>query len=151
MPEGRIIPCTSPEQPGWLSLHLQLWPHHGPEVHLREMAALCAAPERFGQFLFLAPDGETQGFVEVAMRTDYVNGTRTSPVAFLEGIYVIPSARRQGIARMLVDRATQWARERGCSEFASDALFENQVSHAMHRALGFQETERVVYFCKPIR
>jgi aminoglycoside 6'-N-acetyltransferase I len=38
----------------------------------------------------------------------------------------------------------------GCTELASDALLDNQTSHAMHEALGFVETERVVYFLKPL-
>ncbi len=33
---------------------------------------------------------------------------------------------------------------------ASDADIGNVVSHAMHEALGFAETERVVYFRKPV-
>jgi aminoglycoside 6'-N-acetyltransferase I len=43
-----------------------------------------------------------------------------------------------------------WGRTQGCSEFASDALLENSDSHSMHRALGFEETERVVYFRKSL-
>ena len=112
------------------------------------MSAFCADPDRFAQFV--AYDGKRKpvGFVEVALRSDYVNGTTTSPVAFLEGIYVVPLARRQGIARALVIRAEQWAHSAGCSEFASDARIENAASHSMHRALRFSETERVVYFRK---
>jgi aminoglycoside 6'-N-acetyltransferase I len=35
-------------------------------------------------------------------------------------------------------------------ELASDALLDNNGSHAMHEALGFTETERVVYFRKAL-
>jgi len=114
------------------------------------MRSLCATPERFAQYISLSPDGQTQGFVEVALRTDYVNGTKSTPVAFLEGIYVVPGARRQGVARELVAAAESWAGSRGCREFASDALLENEASHAMHRALGFQESQRVVFFRKQV-
>ncbi len=41
-----------------------------------------------------------------------------------------------------------WAKERGLTELASDALLDNSVSHAAHKAIGFEETERVVYFRK---
>ena len=94
--------------------------------------------------------GEAQGLVEIALRSDYVNGTDSSPVGFLEGLYVAPGFRRQGIARLLVEKAQQWAREQGCREMASDALLENKASQDMHLALGFEETERVVYFRKPL-
>lgn len=39
----------------------------------------------------------------------------------------------------------------GCGELASDAPLENAASHAMHHALGFVETERVVFFKKALR
>jgi aminoglycoside 6'-N-acetyltransferase I len=143
-----IRPCASPEQAGWLELRVALWPHHDPEAHVAEMARFCAEPARFGQFLAIADDGEVQGFVEVALRSDYVNGTHSRPVAFVEGVYVVSHARRRGVARSLVQAAEQWARARGCRELASDARIDNPVSHALHGALGFEETERVVFFRK---
>ncbi len=112
------------------------------------MTAFCAQPQRFGQFIAVSDDGAPQGFIEIALRSDYVNGTNSSPVAFLEGIYVTPHARKLGVAKALVRTAEAWARERGCIEFASDAAVDNESSHAMHRALGFAETERVVFFRK---
>ena len=42
--------------------------------------------------------------------------------------------------------ACDWARHAGCREIASDAVLENSISHAVRRALGFEETERVVFF-----
>jgi aminoglycoside 6'-N-acetyltransferase I len=145
-----IVQCTSVEQEGWLDLRQQLWPHCPREEHLAEMSSFCAQPERFAQFVAYAGSGQAVGFSEVAVRTDYVNGTDSSPVAFLEGIYVVPEARRMGTARTLVAAAERWAVGRGCRELASDAALENETSHAMHRALGFQETERVVFFRKPL-
>lgn len=126
----------------------QLWPHCTADEHLAEMEQFVADPGRFAQFLAVGAPGEAIGLVEVALRHDHVNGTQTSPVAFLEGIYVVPQARRSGVARRLVAAAEQWALDRGCAEFASDARLENIASHAMHAALGFVETERVVYFRK---
>jgi aminoglycoside 6'-N-acetyltransferase I len=145
------IPCKSVDQPGWLELREQLWPHHPSAEHLAEMATFLASPERFAQFIEYDRSGSALGLVEVALRSDYVNGTNSSPVASLEGIYVVPHARRQGIARMLVAEAERWAASVGCSEFASDALIDNARSHAMHVALGFEETERVVFFSKALR
>lgn len=129
---------------------MALWPEGPAAIHRREMAAFLAQPDRYGPFVAYGGDGAAAGFAEVAIRTDYVNGTESSPVAFLEGIYVSPAARRQGVARRLVDAVEAWALGRGCRELASDALLDNDESHAMHRALGFAETERVVYFRKPI-
>jgi aminoglycoside 6'-N-acetyltransferase I len=112
------------------------------------MEAFLAQPERFVQFVAYAEQGQPVGFVEAALRHDYVNGTESSPVAFLEGVYVTPTHRRRGVARSLVAAVTGWAIEHGCRELASDAAIDNELSHRMHHSLGFAETERVVYFRK---
>jgi aminoglycoside 6'-N-acetyltransferase I len=90
------------------------------------------------------------GLAEASARIDYVNGTSTSPVVFLEGLYVLPAYRRRGVARALVGDVHRWARSRGLTELASDSPLDNTVAHAVHRALGFAETERVVYFSMPV-
>jgi ribosomal protein S18 acetylase RimI-like enzyme len=50
----------------------------------------------------------------------------------------------------LIERAEAWAVERGCPEFASDALIDNGVSAAAHRALGFEDVEQIRCFWKPL-
>lgn len=112
------------------------------------MAAQLEDPRSFAAFV--AHDGKPVGFAEAAVRTDYVNGADSSPVPFLEGLYVVPEARRKGAAADLVAAVAAWAREMGYRELASDARLENEASHALHRALGFEETERVVFFRKSL-
>ena len=145
-----IEACSSDEQNGWLSLRAALWPDSSRSEHVDEMRALLQTPERFSQFVAYSEAGVAVGFIEAALRHDYVNGTESSPVAFLEGVYVVPEFREQGIASRLVAKVEDWARALGCTEFASDAPIENQASHAVHTALGFRETERVVYFSKSL-
>ena len=101
--------------------------------------------------LAVAADGSVLGFVEASKRADYVNGTSSSPVAFLEGLYVVPRARCRGVARTLVESVVRWALDQGCTELASDALIDNLTAHTVHRSLGFEETERVVYFRRALR
>jgi aminoglycoside 6'-N-acetyltransferase I len=141
--------CTSADAPGWLDLRLALWPA-SREEHLAEMALMAANPQRFAAFIAHASTGAALGLAEAAIRTDYVNGAQSSPVGFLEGLYVVPHARRNGLARALVAEIAHWARDCRCSEMASDAALANFASHAVHRALGFEETERVVFFRKQL-
>jgi aminoglycoside 6'-N-acetyltransferase I len=132
----------------WLALRLALWPEENEEGHRRGMADA----RRRGHLVLLARDLEgTLGFIEASVRKDYVNGTSGSPVGFLEGLYVVPQSRRRGVARALVERAIAWAREHGCTELASDSLLDNLEAQAVHRAIGFEESERVVYFRRDIR
>ncbi|RKP45218.1 GNAT family N-acetyltransferase [Trinickia fusca] len=125
-----------------------LWPHTSVDDHAHETEQLLAAPHQYAMAIAISSKGEALGFAEAAIRHDYVNGCDTSPVLFLEGIYVVPSMRRQGIARALCTSIEQWGSSHACAEFASDTSIDNVDAQALHRALGFDETERVVFFRK---
>ena len=94
-------------------------------------------------------NGALCGFVEVGSRP-YAEGCESSPVGYIEGWWVDADVREQGIGRALIDAAEQWARAKGYSEMASDALLENSISHSAHRALGYAEVERLVTFRKSL-
>src|SRR5262249_22755976 len=133
-------------QDQWVGLRFALWPGEDLELMAREAPALLTKPDML--VLVAREAGSVIGFAEASVRRDYVNGCETSPVAFLEGIYVTPAHRHRGVARALVAAIESWAKAQGLGELASDALLDNARSHAMHQALGFSETERVVYFRK---
>jgi aminoglycoside 6'-N-acetyltransferase I len=118
-------------------------------MHAAEMVEWVARPDAV-VFVAEREGGRgLAGFAEVATRP-YADGCETSPVAYLEGWYVDPDARRHGVGRALVRAAEGWARERGLREFASDALLENVISQRAHEALGFVEVERAVRYRKPL-
>ncbi len=142
--------CSSLDQPGWLDLRLALWADATAEDHRGYMAISLSQPERFLQLMMYDERHEPVGFIEASIRTDYVNGTESSPVGFVEGVFVVPAWRRRGVARQLYAAIADWARARGCRELASDALIDNEASQRAHRALGFRETERVVYFTREL-
>jgi aminoglycoside 6'-N-acetyltransferase I len=138
--------CASLDHPGWLQMRVALWADATADDHRAYMAISLAQPERFLQLMMYDENHQPIGFIEGSIRGDYVNGTETSPVGFVEGVYVVPEWRRKGVARQLFAAIGDWARARGCRELASDALLANEASQRAHRALGFEETERVVYF-----
>lgn len=101
--------------------------------------------------IFLAYDGENAiGFAQCGLRYDYVEGTDSSPVGYLEGIYVETSYRRQGYARLLLSACEIWAKEQGCTEFASDCELHNQESLHFHIKVGFEEANRIICFVKKL-
>jgi aminoglycoside 6'-N-acetyltransferase I len=129
----------------WAELSHALW----PEVAREELLAGIVRTARKGEYRgFLAlQDDRPVGFAELGIRP-YANGCESQPVAFLEAIWVAPEARRRGIGRALLAHLEALARAEGHTEIGSDALIDNHASHAAHRAWGFAETERVVYFRK---
>lgn len=134
----------------WVALREALWPHGSAEDLQREASTLLDKEPAAAAFLVRDQAGTPVAFAEATLRVDYVNGCSTSPVAFLEGIYVRADWRRRGVARLLCNAVETWARECGCSELASDTEIENEDSQSVHEALGFDESERVVCYHKRI-
>ncbi|MFA3778984.1 aminoglycoside 6'-N-acetyltransferase [Yersinia sp. 1652 StPb PI] len=135
---------------GWIKLRTQLWPNHGSDAHHRDGENIIFCSDKLISFVAIADSGHIVGFADASLRHDYVNGCDNTPVVFLEGIFVTETYRRKGIAAQLVTAVQTWGRVNGCCELASDTAIDNIASQKMHQSLGFQETERVVFFKKPI-
>ena len=100
---------------------------------------------------FLAYAEETAvGFAQCQLRHDYVEGTDSSPVGYLEGIYVADGYRKQGVAKALLSACESWAKTKGCTEFASDCEPDNVQSLQFHLNVGFEEANRIICFTKKI-
>ena len=141
---------TPADAPAWEAMRHALWPDES-ESHGRQVAAYLRGELSMPLEVLLAVDDRDRpiGFVELFMRP-YAEGCTSSPVAFLEGWYVEPAWRRRGVGAVLIRASEDWGRAQGCTEFASDALLDNTVSHAAHHALGFEEVERLVTFRKSL-
>ena len=101
--------------------------------------------------IFLCRIGdEAVGFAQCQLRHDYVEGTHTSPVGYLEGIFIEPDFRHMGHGKELLLACENWAKEMGCTEFASDCELDNVNSLRFHMAVGFSEANRIICFTKPL-
>ena len=111
---------------------------------VREIPA-CLAPSPGNAIIPVAgrPGAGLAGFTGLGLR-DHAEGC--GPVADAEGRYVDADLRGPAIGQNLVRAGEDWARARGLSGIASDALVANKASIAAHRALGFTEAERIVRF-----
>lgn len=101
-------------------------------------------------FVAESENGKLCGFIEVGQRP-YAEGCEASPVAYIEGWYVNADMQRQGVGRKLVQTAESWAKENSFTEIASDTWIENETSIEAHKALGFDEVERLVCFVKSLK
>ena len=130
------------------ALALALWPDHQPEELRQELAQLMDDKE--AAFFLLEEENRPVGFAQCQLRHDYVEGTSTSPVGYLEGIYVSPGLRGRGGARALLEACERWAANLGCTEFASDCELSNSASLAFHLKVGFEEAGRIICFAKKL-
>lgn len=129
-------------------LEILLWPDHTVDELAEEMSSLLVNRECA---VFLAFAGnQPVGFAQCQLRHDYVEGTETSPVGYLEGVFVKETERKQGIARKLVSACMNWAKDQDCAEFASDCELTNLESQSFHQAVGFHEANRLVAYVRQL-
>ena len=134
--------------PTLAELACQLWPDNAVAEMQDDMAEILAQKDAA---FFLAYDGEKAiGFAQCQLRHDYVEGTDSSPVGYLEGIYVTDGYRKRGIARELLSACESWAKTKGCCEFASDCELGNVQSLQFHLNVGFEEANRIICFTKKL-
>jgi aminoglycoside 6'-N-acetyltransferase I len=132
----------------WIGLRKALWPDCPENRHELEINHILSS-----QGIVLIAESSSQspvGFAEISRRGDHVSGTFTTPTAYLEGWYVAPAYRRQGIGKALIRSAEEFALQAGFTELASDAEMNNHEGIEIHNRLGFIEVERTVHLINPL-
>ncbi len=125
---------------------VMMWSSHSVEDLLSEFAETVNS-EKAQVFLKHVQDIPA-GFAQCGLRHDYVEGTNSSPVGYLEGIFVKEEYRKRGYAKELLSACENWAKKQGCTEFASDCELNNKGSFDFHKSMGFKEANRVICFTK---
>jgi aminoglycoside 6'-N-acetyltransferase I len=120
MPQTYLRHALPSDAASWEKLRCLLWPDgasdHGPEIAsffdetLTEPAAVLVVETSSDGIVAIA---------ELSIRTD-LPGYEGKRVGYVEGLYVLPELRGQGIARKLLRESRTWAREQECVAFASD-------------------------------
>jgi len=136
----------------WSRLRQELWDHHTDEKDRLDFARYERRKVEGTAVSFLARSetGQYLGFLDSDLRNDYVEGAESSPVWYVEGIFVIPSAQGKGIGRLLFQTLEAHARSQGYTEIASDCELDDTESEAFHKAVGFREAIRSIHLVKRI-
>jgi len=130
------------------TLALKLWPDNDGVILRSEFEELLQSNN---DMVYLAVvEGEYIGFIHMSLRFDYVEGSNSSPVGYIEGIYIEEDHRNKGISRRLVEAGEEWTKSLGCKEIASDTQLHNHASQKFHKKIGFKEVGRIVAFIKDI-
>lgn len=143
--------ATPADAAPWCALRAALWPDADrDELRAETEAYFAGSGLVHAVFLWESPGRQILGMIELSLRP-YAEGCASSPVPYVEGWYVVPSARAHGIGRALMAMAEDWAIAQGHTEMASDVLIANAASEAAHKSLGFAEVERVVHLRKTLK
>lgn len=130
------------------NLAVQLWDDSAVNDLINEFSELISNEN--AQFFLKFENDIPIGFAQCQLRFDYVEGTETSPVGYLEGIFVKKEYRNKGYAKELLTKCEAWAKSKGCREFASDCETDNTESFYFHKAMNFTEANRIICFTKQL-
>jgi GNAT superfamily N-acetyltransferase len=107
--------------PGWRVRFAGYW---------RDKQAFGAA-----QIFFAESGGALVGMAIASISDEYRAAAFGQPRGYINGVYVTPDRRRQGIARELMLAALAWLRERGC---VAARLRASDEGRALYTTLGFK-------------
>jgi aminoglycoside 6'-N-acetyltransferase I len=131
----------------WLVMAMDLWPYGKDELKKLFYDILLSPAQKS---FIVQEKNHPIAFINLSLRNDYVEGSETSPVGYIEGIYVRPEFRKKGIAKKLIALAEKWTLEQGCTELGSDTELRNIESQKFHKRTGFTKSETIVHFIKKI-
>ncbi|MEY3419739.1 MAG: hypothetical protein RIR48_15, partial [Bacteroidota bacterium] len=90
------------------------------------------------------------GFINISIRTDYVEGTDADNTPYLEAIFVKAEYRRKKVASLLLESGERWVKEKGFTQLASDTEITNLLSQDFHKQSGFKDVNTIVCFVKEL-
>lgn len=120
----------------WLSARVEAGV--SPEVAARTASegrvAAALAREDVRAFVAMS-DGRAVGFAVTA--TSPFSALTESPGVTIDQLYVIPDARRHGVARMLMGAVTVYADSRGCEQIGCNVPAQHREANRFFARLGF--------------
>jgi GNAT superfamily N-acetyltransferase len=118
-----------------------LFAHPHPDATRRALRLTRSQLATPGQVLLVATRGDAIIGVlrcRAVRRTPLVTGSRQAVVTTA---YVVPSERRTGVLRALLDAADRWCRQRRLSGMRLHCALGNDVGRKTWESLGFQPAE----------
>ncbi len=143
-----IVKATSKDSLALAKIAIKMWSEHSLDELAKEFEDTIDCRE--SAIFMLMVDNQAVGFAQCQLRYDYVEGTDSSPVGYLEGIFLEQEFRHRGHAKKLLAQCEEWAKNKGCTEFASDCESDNDESLKFHINMGFTEVNRIICFKKQL-
>lgn len=143
-----IVKATSKDSLALAKMAIKMWSEHSLDELAKEFEDTIDCEE--SAIFMLMVDNQAVGFAQCQLRHDYVEGTDSSPVGYLEGIFLEQEFRHRGHAKKLLAQCEEWAKNKGCTEFASDCESDNDESLKFHINMGFTEVNRIICFKKQL-
>src|SRR5437899_8198578 len=117
-----VRPAQPRDAAAWLQLRRALWPEGSEAEHREDIDRFFAGDPREPLAVLLAEDGAgcPVGLAELSIRA-YAEGCGSNRVAYLEGWFVVPKARRSGVGRALIVAAGEWGGVWGMRDYTGES------------------------------
>lgn len=140
----KIFEASEADIEAWLELRQDLWP--GPdEEHLTEMRDILSSDSQIA-FLMADPENKAIGLIEGAV---YLKSPQ--PYGYVEGWFILPEYRRQGLGGQLLGRLEEWILHQGIALSLSDTIPEEYpLSPKAHAKYGYRKFRTMQIFIKEL-
>ena len=140
----KLVPIVKDGFSDWSQFRCEIYPIRSRDFDLKEMESIFES-ELWHCWFIEHEDGERIGLVELSLR-NIVDGCSSSPVPYLEGLYVKEAERGKGCGTQVIEMIKRWCREQGYSDLATDAELANKSAQRFYEKLGFEQVDRIVEY-----
>jgi aminoglycoside 6'-N-acetyltransferase I len=140
----KFTEITRDEYSAWKQIRMELYSALDDDYHNKEMETINSSDQWYCRLIKSDAD-EVMGMLEISYR-NIVDGCISSPVPYIEGLYLYPQYRNNGYGTEILKMIITWCKEQGYTELATDAQIINTDAHRFYKSAGFEETDRVVEF-----
>ena len=116
-------------------LAIQMWSNHAVSELEADFAEIVNSNEAVCFIKYV--DDVPVGFARCQLRHDYVEGTHSSPVGYLEGIFVVPEYQHKGYAKELLLECELWAKENKIEVILLNSGLPREDAHAFYESQGY--------------
>ena len=121
------------------------YPSTDEQVAARLEGIIAITPEH-ALFVAETPSGELAGFLDVYMMRTIESDVRSEVAALV----VDEAHRSKRVGQRLIERAEEWARQRGCTAIGLRSNVIRERAHRFYERLGYQHTKTQKSFRKPL-
>ncbi|MDJ0621871.1 MAG: GNAT family N-acetyltransferase [Desulfocapsaceae bacterium] len=140
----KLVAISQLDFPLWARFRSEIYPLLSEEFNTTEMSSILRN-DLWHCWFIENDDGERIGLVELSLR-NIVDGCLSSPVPYIEGLYLIETQRGRGSGARVIEMIKQWCYKYGYTELATDAELTNVRAQQFYEKIGFEEVDRVVEY-----
>ena len=129
-------------------LALALWPNNEKDLIKSDLVYIIGHLNN--RVLLAKSDEEYIGFIHMSIRSGFVEGADTTPVGYIEGVYVKPDYRRKGVAKELYHAGLEWLKSEKCSQIGADIGINDNMCPDFYIGMGYKEANRIICYINNI-